>query len=112
MCNKSYNGYTNYETWCVNLWIDNEEGSYNHVYAMASDVFESSEDSYNYSINFTKEENALNELEDQIKDYIKETNPLADNASLFSDLLGSALDNVNWREIAENWIEAVKENES
>ncbi len=23
-----YNGWTNYETWNVNLWIDNEYGSY------------------------------------------------------------------------------------
>ena len=24
---KTYNGYTNYETWNVALWIDNDEGS-------------------------------------------------------------------------------------
>ena len=22
-----YNGWTNYETWLVNLWMDNEQGS-------------------------------------------------------------------------------------
>ena len=25
---KTYNGWTNYETWAVGLWIDNEQGSY------------------------------------------------------------------------------------
>lgn len=27
MTEKNYNGWANYETWLVKLWIDNEEGS-------------------------------------------------------------------------------------
>jgi hypothetical protein len=26
----SYNGWSNYETWNVKLWMDNDEGSYNY----------------------------------------------------------------------------------
>jgi hypothetical protein len=26
----SYNGWTNYETWAVSLWLGNEESSYRH----------------------------------------------------------------------------------
>ena len=26
----AYNGWTNYETWCIHLWLTNEEGTYNH----------------------------------------------------------------------------------
>lgn len=26
----AYNGWSNYETWNVKLWIDNEEGSYDY----------------------------------------------------------------------------------
>ena len=28
MVDKGYNGWSNYETWNVKLWIDNDEGSY------------------------------------------------------------------------------------
>ena len=27
----SYNGWANYPTWCVALWLDNDEGTYNAV---------------------------------------------------------------------------------
>jgi hypothetical protein len=27
---KRYNGWSNYETWCVHLWLTNEEGSYRY----------------------------------------------------------------------------------
>jgi len=27
MTTKTYNNWTNYETWCVNLWLTNEEGT-------------------------------------------------------------------------------------
>jgi hypothetical protein len=30
-----YNGYKNYETWNVALWIDNDEGLYNRLVAYA-----------------------------------------------------------------------------
>ena len=30
MCDK-YNGYANYQTWNVGLWIDNDQGTYNLV---------------------------------------------------------------------------------
>jgi hypothetical protein len=100
MCNKSYNGYTNYETWNVGLWIDNEQGSYNYVYSLASECFEDAEeDRYN-----SKEENAIIKLAEQIKNYVEEMNPLTDDTSLFSGLLNAALGEVDWYDIAETWI--------
>lgn len=91
MC-KPYNGYTNYETWAVSLWIDNDPGLYNDVQELARENVDSEYD-----------------LANTIKDFIEEFNPLAENADMFSDLMQSALQNVNWQEIAENWIEAIKE---
>jgi hypothetical protein len=38
--NEGYNGWTNYETWCVSLWIDNEEPSYRHWQAVAQECYD------------------------------------------------------------------------
>lgn len=83
MNNTEYNGWTNYETWNVKLWIDNDEGSQQFWLDQAQNA-------------------TVSELAEHLSDLFRyEFNPLADEASVYNDLLGSALDNVNWQEIAE-----------
>ena len=84
MCNE-YNGYPNYQTWNVSLWLDNDEGTYRFFREVVKETRPTEW-----------------ELSNQLKDYVEESNPLSDNASMFSDLLGHALDNVDYHEIAEN----------
>lgn len=38
MTKKEYNGWQNYETWNVALWLDNEQGSYNYWRERAEEI--------------------------------------------------------------------------
>jgi len=87
MEHKPYNGHYNYETWAVNLWIDNEEYLHNLMRQTVRGFV------YTY------------EAAQALKDYFEEENPLASDASLWSDLLSAALSEVNWMEIAGNLAE-------
>ena len=97
-----YNGWTNYETWNVNLWIDNEEGSYSYWREAAQECYDNAE----ADGSFTREEQATLDLSHRLKDEFDEAMPEL-GASCWSDLLRGALSEVNWYEIAEHMIENV-----
>lgn len=99
MCEK-YNGWTNYETWNFALWHD--LGSF-------------AEDFSDREVSEDKFKNG--ELCSDIADYLQEwademlemTSPeLANGANFFSDIFGSALRSVNWYELAEHVIDAIR----
>jgi hypothetical protein len=92
-----YNGYTNKETWCVNLWMS--EGSTELYEEMATLYLKEEGD----------ENAAIRELADWLKREIWESYP--DITGMMDDLLKSALNRVNWREIATNYIESAVEQE-
>lgn len=110
---KRYNGWTNYETWNVKLWMDNDEGSYRHYGALAQEVYDDSE----ADKNFTREERATLTLSDRLKDEYEESmqtwlDESHRAASVWADLLGAALSEVNWHEIAEHLIDDVDKEEA
>ena len=78
----SYNGYTNYETWCVALWISGDEGLYRYWRDQARRL----------------DNNALRQA---LKDEFNEGTPI-ETANVYADLLQSALDAVNWDEVADS----------
>lgn len=101
---KTYNGWTNYETWNVKLWMDNDEGSYRYWQDAAQDVYDEAE----ADDTFTRNERATLDLSDRLKSEFEESAPDL-GASCWSDLLTAALSEVNWHEIAEHLIDDVSD---
>ncbi len=101
----AYNGWSNYETWTVSLWLDNEESSYRYWREQAlSCRHEASQSSNDLQGNWTPQEMALTNLADRLKCAVTEQAPLQE-PGMYSDLLAAALSEVSWTEIAEHWID-------
>jgi len=101
MNEKKYNGWTNYETWAVGLWIDNEQGSYNYWREQAEQCYtDTAKNASVFEGMWSRRSAAASTLGDQIKEAFEEERPLADQANIYSDLLTAALGEVDWREIA------------
>jgi len=92
-----YNGWKNYETWCVALWIDNDEGLCTHWKDRARSIADTTRSRYSFE---TDAEAARGTLADELKDSI-EDHPLAD-AGLYADLLNAALGDVDWHAVADH----------
>lgn len=102
----TYNGWKNYPTWAVNLWLSNDEPLYREaLYRTQAEMVDPSHTSEHWDA----EQTARFNVADMLKDWV--TDELAPDlgASFASDLLGYALGEVNWEEIADSWIEQVNE---
>jgi len=93
---EGYNGWKNYETWDVKLWIDNEESDYEYWHERAKEIREE------------EEEYPILSLADEMKEFYDENNPLPE-AGVYTDLLNAALGEVDWYEIAEHIMEEIEE---
>lgn len=98
---QTYNGYTNYETWAVSLWIDNDQGSSEYWREQAQEHW----DNAVADTASARDENAACNLAEQLKEEHEEGMPKVDG--LWADLLNAALSEVNWHEIATGMIEEV-----
>ena len=106
-----YNGWSNYETWNFKLWLDNDQ------------------DVHNYIINEIKKIKAIGydaetfEVANFLRSYIDDNMPnlnistrsqsvhgsMADKNGFYSDILNMALKDINTVEIAESYLEDLKE---
>jgi len=96
-----YNGWKNYETWLCNLWM---QESWDHYNELAKEGCRNSIDD-----NTIKRDEAIkcfaSLLEEECHDGASELGLTC----FFCDLLQSAIESINFREIASNWIDDVAE---
>ena len=99
MANEKYNGWTNWETWCVNLWLDNSEGDQEYLRDMARQAIEDSEDPDDKD---AADRDARDTLADRIEAYVTEAYEelVGNRCDMFTDLLTGSLNTVDWAEIA------------
>jgi|SRR6185369_2179849 len=90
-----FNGWSNYETWAVASCLDNDEESYKWRRAAAREAFASHESAAT----------AISAFAEQLKATHEEDMP--EVGGVFADLLGAALGEVDWYEIAEHYINEV-----
>lgn len=81
-----YNGWTNRETWVVNLWLTNDECYYEELRSIIK--------------NFDSDEQA-----EEIEQYAHWLIDISELASMTSDLLTASLGRVDWYRIIEANIE-------
>ncbi len=105
MTNGRYNGYANYETWAVALWLSNEEGSDRYWREVAEEVRREAGESWQVKEAIWPVKDAPKyHLAERLKEAVNEGVPELP-ASLYSDLLNSALSEVDWHEVAEAFLE-------
>jgi hypothetical protein len=91
-----YNGWANYETWAVKLWLDNVESDYSYWTEQAEENYrEFHEQDPKTAVSETA--GALAEmLRHQLRGDMPEL-----GSTLWADLLSSALSEVDWFEIGQ-----------
>src|SRR5437870_5544018 len=102
----TYNGWRNYETWLTNLWLSNDQGTYEYWRDLARESWQHAED----TDILTRGQVARSGLAARLKDEIEESSPCPE-AGLYSDLLNAALSEIDWYEVAEAFLEDIADEE-
>lgn len=97
MTDKTYNGWSNYETWLVKLWMDNDQGSYEYWRAAVQDAW--AHPIENQFIE-SRKDRARIALADMLK--TEHEDALPDVQGFAADLLNAAMSEVDWHEIASS----------
>jgi len=102
-----YNGWTNYETWNVKLWMDNDQGSYEFWNEQAQECWNETDAD---EPNDTREADARIALAERLEQYFDDEAEqwMGNEASCFADLFNRALARVDWHEIAQALLDEVE----
>ena len=109
MADKTYNGWTNFETWAVRLWLAPAYGV-----KLQQELLEQARNTPTPTSSkgqelLTRAQTTLFTFKDLLREQVEDNSPLADTASMYSDLMRSAINRVNFTEIASYIIEAAGE---
>lgn len=94
--NPTYNGWSNYETWAVHLWLTNEEGNYRYWTGRAAEILDDPPDEDPGSVPARLAEEIREAVSDQCE---------IEKPTLAADLVNAALGEVDWLEIARALID-------
>ena len=112
MKDEKYNGWTNYHTWAVNLWMNSEYGTYKYWREEARIHYDNADDcGAVWDGHCTTMEVARHRLADQLKEHFEDESPLKECIDLYSDLLVAALGEVDWHEIANALLDDIAPSE-
>lgn len=104
---RGYNGWSNYETWAVALWLDNEEHSHRYWQDAARECVRAAADHpHTREGVFPAASTARRLLADRLKEEVEADAPDL-GANLYADLLGAALDEVEWSEVADGYLDGL-----
>jgi hypothetical protein len=102
MGDNKYEGWSNHPTWCVNLWLANDEGLYLEALGVVRTAIA--------SVDVLVAPEPRSTVADALKDWVEEVAFPADRDGrthpdgMVGDLTVWAFNQVNWRELAESWI--------
>lgn len=89
---KGYQGSANYETWAVGLWLDKDESAYQQIMELVREH----KDEEIYKVGDL--------IKDWVWEWIGEGEP-----GLREDFVNASMGEVDWYELAENYLEEVKD---
>ena len=106
-----YNGWSNYETWNFKLWLDNDETVHNYIIDEIKKIKAIGYDAEAYEVS--------NFLRSYIDDNMPNLNvsskgqsvhgSMSDKNGFYQDILNTALKDINTYEIAESYLEDIKQ---
>lgn len=108
---KTYNGWSNYATWGVNLILSNDEGLYSRVNERVEELKEDAPHHHNVLSEIWNEEEAVRfDLADFLKDFTQELCGLdsalgiPEPSMMAQQMISAGMADVDWQEIADAWL--------
>jgi len=108
-----YNGWTNYETWNFKLWLDNDQDVHNYIIDEIKKIKAIGYDAEAYEVsNFLRSyiDDNMPNLNVSTKSQSK-YGSMCDKQCFYLDILNTGLRCINTYEVAESYLEDLKEDE-